>query len=293
LDLNSSLKKALKDKSFSSKNTLNIRGKVFDISRPKVMGIINVTSDSFYSLSRKQGTAEIIETAGKMLNDGADFLDIGGYSSRPGAEDITIKEEIDRVVPAIEAIMEQFPESRISIDTFRSTVAEKALDSGASIVNDISGGNLDQDMDDLVAERKVPYIIMHMKGTPKIMQSLSKYENVLTEVMDFFQERVLKLHNLGLTDIIIDPGFGFSKTVEQNYVLLKNLDYFKALELPILAGISRKSMIYKPLGLRPEEALNGTTVLNTIALEKGAGILRVHDVKEAVEVVELFDKIYY
>ena len=157
------------------------------------MGIINVTSDSFYSLSRKQGTLEIVETAGKMLDEGADFLDIGGYSSRPGAEDITIKEEIDRVVPAIEAIMEQFPESRISIDTFRSTVAEKALDSGASIVNDISGGNLDQDMDDLLTERKVPYIIMHMKGTPRIMQSLSKYDNVLTEVMDFFQERVLKL----------------------------------------------------------------------------------------------------
>lgn len=282
----------MKDKSFSSKNTLNIRGKVFDISKPKIMGIINVTPDSFYSKSSKQSISEIVQTAEKMLEDGAHFLDIGGYSSRPGASNITVDEELDRVLPAVEAIAGEFPESIISIDTFRSKVADKALDSGASIVNDISGGNLDQDMDKLVAKRKVPYIIMHMKGTPMIMQSLSSYENVLMEVMDFFQKRVLKLHNLGLTDIIIDPGFGFSKTVEQNYVLLKNLDYFKALELPILAGISRKSMIYKTLGIQPEDALNGTTVLNTIALEKGAGILRVHDVKEAVEIVELYNKIY-
>jgi dihydropteroate synthase len=282
----------VKDKSFSSKNTLNIRGKVLDISRPKVMGIINVTPDSYYSQSRKQRISEIVQTAEIMLEDGAHFLDIGGYSSRPGASNITVDEELDRVLPAIKAIAEEFPESIISVDTFRSKVADKALDLGASIVNDISGGNLDQDMDELVAKRKVPYIIMHMKGTPLTMQSLSNYENLLIEVMDFFQKRILKLHNLGLTDIIIDPGFGFSKTVEQNYVLLKNLDYFKALELPILAGISRKSMIYKTLEIQPEDALNGTTVLNTIALEKGAGILRVHDVKEAVEVIKLYNKIY-
>lgn len=282
----------MKDKSFSSKNTLNIRGKILDVSRPKVMGIINVTPDSFYSQSRKQSTSEIISAANKMLEDGADFLDVGGYSSRPGANNITVDEELDRVIPAIEAVTGKFPESIISIDTFRSKVADPALDSGASMVNDISGGNLDEDMDELVARKRVPYIIMHMKGSPMIMQSLSHYENVLTEVMEFFQKRVLKLHRMGLSDIIIDPGFGFSKTVEQNYVLLKNLDYFKALELPILAGISRKSMIYKTLGIQPEDALNGTTVLNTIALEKGAGILRVHDVKEAVEIVELYNKIY-
>ena len=283
----------MKDKVFSNKKTLNLRGKVLDITRPKVMGIINVTPDSFYGASRSQSRSEILKTATTMLQDGATFLDIGGYSSRPGAEDISVEKEVKRVLPAIHEITDKFPDAMISIDTFRAVVAEKALDAGAVIINDITGGNADPDIKHLAAERKVPYIIMHMRGTPQTMESLIEYENLVTEVMDFFQKSVSELQSLGLVDIIVDPGFGFSKTVDQNYVLLKNLAYFKGLEVPLLAGISRKSMVCKTLGIRPEDALNGTTVLNTIALEKGAQILRVHDVKEAVEVVELFDKLYY
>ena len=256
------------------------------------MGIINVTPDSFYVGSRKTSIPEIIGKASGLLDEGADFIDIGGYSSRPGASRLSEQEEIQRVVPAISEIIDRFPEAVVSIDTFRSQVAMKAMDAGALMVNDISGGNMDPDMIHLVSERKVPYIIMHMRGTPETMNTLTKYQNLTVEVMDFFQSRVSELHSLGMTDIIIDPGFGFSKTVDQNYVLLKNLQYFKALELPILVGFSRKSMIFKTLGLGPEDALNGTTVLNTIALQQGAGILRVHDVKEAVETIKLFNKTY-
>ena len=286
------MKYAVKDKVFSSKNTLSIHGKVLDISSPKVMGIINVTPDSFYSGSRKQRIPDILKKASTMLTEGATFLDIGGYSTRPGASEVPIKEEIQRVLPAIEAIMNEFPEAIVSIDTFRSEVANKAIEAGATMVNDISGGNLDPEMKYLISERNVPYIIMHMKGTPSNMNMLAKYDNLLTELMDYFQIKVAELHDLGIKDIIIDPGFGFSKTVEQNYVLLRNLAYFKALELPTLIGISRKSMIFKTLGIVAEEALNGTTVLNTIALQHGAGILRVHDVKEAVQAVTLYNKTY-
>ena len=283
---------AVKDKAFSNKNTLSIRGKVLDISRPKVMGIINVTPDSFYSGSRKQMIPDILQKASSMLQEGATFLDIGGYSTRPGALEVSIEQEVQRVVPAIQEILSQFPEAIISIDTFRTQVAEKALAAGAAIVNDISGGNLDPEMKHFISEKNVPYILMHMRGTPVTMNSLTNYQNLMTEMMEFFQNSVYELHSLGMKDIIIDPGFGFSKTVAQNYVLLKNLTYFKALELPLLIGISRKSMIFKTLGVKPEEALNGTTVLNTVGLQNGANILRVHDVKEAVETVTLYNKIY-
>ena len=282
----------MKDKVFSSKNTLSIHGKVLDVSSPKVMGIINVTPDSFYTGSRKQLIPDILKKASDMLAEGATLLDVGGYSTRPGAKEVSQKEEIQRVVPAIEAIMNEFSDAIVSIDTFRSEVAKKALEAGAALVNDVSGGNLDPEMKHLISESNVPYIIMHMRGTPATMNTLAKYENLLTELMEFFQNRVAELHSLGIKDIIVDPGFGFSKTVEQNYVLLRNLVYFKALELPILVGISRKSMIFKILGTVPEEALNGTTVLNTIALQQGAGILRVHDVKEAVEAVKLYNKTF-
>jgi dihydropteroate synthase len=280
----------VKDKSFSQKNTINVQGKILDISSPIVMGIINITPDSFYAGSRHHSMAEIVERAGKMLDEGASILDVGGYSSRPGAKDISIQEEIERVIGPIQEIHRQYPQAVISIDTFRHSVAKKAIESGAAMINDISGGELDKEMKFLVADMKVPYIIMHMRGTPQTMKTLTEYKNVYISVMDHFQKKTAELHKLGVGDIIVDPGFGFAKTVAQNYELLRNLAYFKALELPILVGISRKSMIFKTLGIQPEEALNGTTVLNTIALEKGAQILRVHDVKQAMEAVKLYNK---
>lgn len=282
----------MKDKVFSTKYTLNIRGKVLDMSSPKVMGIINVTPDSFYAKSRKTGIKEIAKAASNMISQGATFLDIGGYSSRPGAVDISIEEELNRVIPAICEILDNHPEALLSIDTFRTKVADEAIKNGVILVNDITGGEGDPEMKHLIAEKKVPYVLMHMRGTPRTMNTLVDYKDMVIEIMDYFVERVEILRNLMVTDIIVDPGFGFSKTVSQNYVLLRNLAYFKALELPILVGLSRKSMVYKSLDIHPDEALNGTTVLNTIALTNGAGILRVHDVKEAIEAVNLFEKVY-
>jgi len=262
------------------------------IDKPIVMGIINATPDSFFGGSRFNGVDEIVAKAEKMLNDGAGILDIGGQSTRPGSELISADEEIERVIPAIKAIAEKNPEAFISIDTFYSKVAAAAIDAGASIVNDISAGSMDNKMIAIVAELKVPYILMHMKGTPQTMQQNAIYENVTLEVLDHFISKTHELQNAGIVDIIIDPGFGFAKTIDQNFELLKNLSAFKMLGKAIMLGISRKSTIYKTLGVNADEALNGTTVLNTIGLMNGASILRVHDVKEAKEAIKLYSATY-
>jgi len=272
--------------------TLNCKGRLLVIDKPLVMGIINATPDSFFGGSRFNGIDEIITEAEKMLNDGADIIDIGGQSTRPGSELITADEEIKRVVPAIKAIANKFPSAFISIDTFYSKVAIAAVDAGAAIINDISAGSMDNKMIDTVAELKVPYVLMHMKGTPQTMQQNAVYENVTREVLDFFIAKTQELKKAGIIDIIIDPGFGFAKTIDQNFELLKDLSVFKMLDKAIMLGISRKSTIYKTLGVSADDALNGTSVLNTIGLMNGASILRVHDVKEAKEAVKLFSAIY-
>lgn len=255
------------------------------------MGIINLTPDSFYAGSRKQGLEEALLQAGKMLEEGAAFLDLGAYSSRPGAEDISVQEETDRLLPVVEAIAENFPEAVLSVDTFRSKVAEAAVKAGAHIINDISGGQLDENMFATVARLQAPYILMHMKGTPQNMNKMAEYDDVFAEVYDYLAGKYYQLKQLGVHDVIIDPGLGFAKKAEHSYLLLKRLQDFNMLQLPLLAGISRKTMIYKTLGITAADALNGTTVLNTIALTKGANILRVHDVKEAVEAVKLFQAV--
>ena len=272
--------------------TLNCKGRLLVIDKPLVMGIINATPDSFFGGSRFNGVDEIVAKAEKMLNDGADIIDIGGQSTRPGSELIPADEEIERVVPAIKTIAKKFPKAFISIDTFYSKVAIAAVDAGASIINDISAGSMDNKMIETVAELKVPYVLMHMKGTPQTMQQNTTYENVTREVLDFFIAKTHELKNAGIIDIIIDPGFGFAKTIDQNFELLKNLSVFKMLDKAIMLGISRKSTIYKTLGVSADEALNGTSVLNTIGLMNGASILRVHDVKEAKEAIKLFSAIY-
>ena len=272
--------------------TLNCKGRILVIDKPLVMGIINATPDSFFGGSRFNRVEEIVTEAEKMLNDGADILDIGGQSTRPGSELISADEEIERVIPAIKEIAKKNPEAFISIDTFYSKVAKAAIEAGASIVNDISAGSIDNKMIATVAELKVPYILMHMKGTTQTMQQNATYENATREVLDFFISKTNELKNTGVIDIIIDPGFGFAKTIDQNFELLKNLSVFKMLDKPIILGISRKSTIYKTLGVSTDEALNGTTVLNTIGLINGASILRVHDVKEASETVKLFSATY-
>jgi len=251
------------------------------------MGILNTTPDSFYEGSRNITPDSFLNKAEIMLKQGATFLDIGGYSTRPGATDISKDEELKRVIPAVELLLKHFPESLISIDTFRSEVALQSIEAGAAIINDISAGNLDEGMMGVIAKYQVPYIMMHMRGTPQNMKDLNEYDDLAQEVLFYFSEKIKAARLLGINDLIIDPGFGFSKNVTQNFELLSHLELFKNLELPVLAGLSRKSTIYKTLGFGPEEALNGTTVLNTIAITKGAHILRVHDVKEAMEVVKL------
>ena len=252
------------------------------------MGIINLTPDSFFVGSRKQGITEALQQARKMLDEGATFLDLGAYSSRPGADDISVQEECDRLLPVVEAIAGRFPDAVLSIDTFRVKVAEAAIKAGAHIINDISGGQLDDTMFATVARLQVPYILMHTKGTPQNMDQMAHYKDVFAEVCDYFADRYHQLKQLGIHDVIIDPGFGFAKKTGHSYALMNRLQDFNMMQLPVLVGISRKRMIYKPLGVTAEDALNGTTVLNTIALTKGANILRVHDVKEAVETVKLF-----
>jgi dihydropteroate synthase len=280
-----------KDTFFHKKVTLNAGGKLIDISFPKVMGIINITPDSFYAGSRKPGVDEALQQAEKMLAEGATFLDIGAYSSRPGAIDISVAEEIDRLLPVVEAIASAFPDAIQSIDTFRAQVAEAAINAGAHIINDISGGQLDADMFATVARLQVPYILMHMKGTPQNMNQLAQYDDVFTEVLNYFVSIYQQLKQLGVHDVIIDPGFGFAKKPEHGYALMNRLQEFDILGLPMLVGISRKKMIYSLLGGTAAEALNGTTVLNTIGLMKGANILRVHDVKEAIEVVKIWEAV--
>lgn len=270
---------------------INCKGKLIDLSAPKVMGILNVTPNSFFDGGKYTNEKTILTQVEKMLSAGATFIDIGGYSSKPSAEFISEEEEINRLLPAIDLILKNFPETLISIDTFRSIVAQKGIENGAVIINDISAGNLDAEMMQTVAKLNVPYIMMHMRGTPQTMQSLTSYENIVKEMLFYFSEKVAHARSLGINDLIIDPGFGFAKTLEQNYDVMQKLELFQMLELPILVGISRKSMIYKSLETTAENSLNGTTFLNAISLQKGAKILRVHDVKEAIECVKLFHQL--
>lgn len=272
---------------FSTNKTLNINGRLINLDTPKIMGILNVTPDSFYDGGKFTSDKEILTQAEKMVKEGADFLDIGGYSTRPGAEEINVNEELNRSIRAIQVIRKRFPDTILSIDTFRSEVAVAAVQEGASVVNDISGGELDGAMFEAVAALKVPYILMHMRGNPKTMTTLTTYDNLVKDIISYFHAKLARLTQLGVKDVIVDPGFGFAKTREQNFVLLQELDKFQILGRPVLAGLSRKSMVWKTLNVKPEEALNGTSVVNTVALLKGASILRVHDVKEAAETVKL------
>lgn len=273
--------------------TINCKGKLIDLSTPKVMGILNLTPDSFYDGGKYKNDNEILSQVYTMLKHGAAFIDIGAYSSRQDAKHINEDEELQRLLPIISLILKEFPEILISIDTFRSQVAKQGLEAGAALINDISAGKLDEEMLETVAKLKVPYIMMHMKGTPQTMQQHTNYENLIKEMLFYFSERIARAQALGIIDIIIDPGFGFAKTKEQSFEILNHLELFKMLDKPILSGVSRKSMIYKTLENSPKEALNGTTVLNTVALQKGASILRVHDVKEAVECVKLIEQLKY
>jgi dihydropteroate synthase len=272
--------------------TINCKGQLIDLSTPKVMGILNVTPNSFFDGGKYKNESEIRSQVEKMLNDGATFIDIGAYSSKPNADFVSEAEELQRIVPIVNLILEHFPETLISIDTFRSEVAKACIENGAALINDISAGNLDDKMFETIAKYNVPYIMMHMRGTPQTMQTMTNYENIVKEILFYFSEKIAKARSLGINDLILDPGFGFAKTIEQNYEVLQKLDLFSILELPILAGFSRKSMIYKPLNSNAESALNGTTALNTIGLIKGAKILRVHDVKEAMECASLYNLTY-
>ncbi|MGB1206350.1 MAG: dihydropteroate synthase [Chitinophagales bacterium] len=270
--------------------TLNCKGKLLDLSKPKVMGILNLTPDSFYDGGRYfANTNDALRQTEQMLSAGAAMIDIGGMSSRPGAKLISVEEELQRVLPTIESIHKKFPQAILSIDTVRSEVARQAVAAGASIINDISAGNFDEKLLETVADLQVPYILMHLKGKPETMQDEPIYENIVQEMVAFFQEKLTKINTLGIRDVVIDMGFGFGKTLEHNYEILRQLQDFQLFDLPILVGISRKSMIYKHLNVKPVDALNGTTALHTFALLKGCQILRVHDVKEAVEVVKLVE----
>jgi dihydropteroate synthase len=271
--------------------TINCNGILVDLSTPKVMGILNVTPNSFFDGGKYKNENEILSQVEKMVTEGATFIDLGAYSSKPSAEFVSEQEEISRIVPAINLILKHFPETMLSIDTFRSEVAKASIENGAAIINDISAGHLDDEMLAVIAKYNVPYIMMHMRGTPQTMQTLTVYDDIVKEMLLYFSERIAKARSFGINDLIIDPGFGFAKKIEQNYEVFQKMELFNMLDLPLLVGISRKSMIYKTLNTSIEEALNGTTVLNTLALTKGAKILRVHDVKEAMECVILFNKI--
>lgn len=268
--------------------TINTNGKLMDLSTPQVMGILNITPDSFYAGSRVEDEAEITRRVTQIISEGADMIDVGAYSSRSGADDVTPEEEMKRLRKGLGIVRKLYPEAVVSVDTFRADVAQMCVEEfDVQIINDISGGMLDANMFATVARLGVPYILMHMKGTPQTMQNQPHYDNVVREVMLYFAEKVQQLRDLGAKDIILDPGFGFAKTLDHNYQLMEHLEDFRLLELPILVGVSRKSMIYRLLDSTPQEALNGTTVLNTVALMKGANILRVHDVKECVEAVRI------
>ncbi|MGV3556740.1 dihydropteroate synthase [Larkinella arboricola] len=270
-----------------TKKTLNLRGNVLDLTTPVVMGILNSTTDSFFAGSRLSSVDQAVERAAAMQSEGALLIDIGGYSTRPGAADISPQEEADRVLPVIEALTRAIPAVWISVDTFRASVARQAVEAGAVLVNDVSGGTLDARMFETVAQLRVPYVLMHMRGTPQTMSQHSHYRDLVPDVLGELQEQLAQLRALGQADVLIDPGFGFAKTPRQNFQLLNQLEAFQTFDAPLLVGLSRKSTIWRTLNVQPEEALNGTTVLNTLALAKGADILRVHDVREAVEAIKL------
>jgi dihydropteroate synthase len=288
--LNSS---AIEDKSFTPKITLQSKGKLFLLDEPKVMGILNLTPDSFFEGSRVElNESKLLEKAVQMVAAGVDIFDIGGYSTRPGASEVSIEEECARTVWAVRTVKDRFPDKWISIDTFRAEVAKEAVQAGADIVNDISAGTLDKRMIGIVGTLKVPYIAMHMRGNPQTMQSMASYEDIMKEMLLFFQNKYQECVGAGIKDVIVDPGFGFAKTLEQNYWILKNLTYFKNINLPIMVGLSRKSMIYKRLGILAENSLNGTTALHMVSLINGAQLLRVHDVLEAKQTIELYKQLY-
>ena len=272
--------------------TINCKGKLIDLSIPKVMGILNVTPDSFYDGGRYKDEDSILNQVETMLNQGATFIDIGAYSSRPNADFVTEDEELQRIVPIVELLVKHFPEIIISVDTFRSEVAKQTIKAGASLINDISAGFLDENMLETVANLSVPYIMMHMRGTPQTMQTLTDYDNLTKDVNFYFSKRISKARALGIVDLILDPGFGFAKTTQQNFELLNQLELLNIAGLPLLVGVSRKSMIYKTLDTTAQNALNGTTALHMIALQKGAKILRVHDVKEAKECITLYNQLH-
>ena len=269
---------------------INCKGHLIDLDRPKIMGILNLTPDSFYDGGKYKSDSEILGQVEKMLNEGATFIDIGAYSSRPGAVHISQDEELARLLPVVKLVIQEFPDALISIDTFRSYVASEAINSGACMINDISGGSLDEEMFSVIAKLQVPYILMHMVGTPQNMQQNVHYDNLVKDIIFYFSQKVFELRKLGVNDIILDPGFGFSKTMDQNFELLQKLELFSGMDLPVLVGLSRKSMLYKLFDHDATNALNATTSANTIALMKGAGIIRVHDVREAMETVTIFEK---
>ncbi len=271
--------------------TINCKGQLIDLSSPKVMGVLNVTPDSFYDGGKYKDETTLLKQVERMLNDGATFIDIGAYSSKPNAAEVSSSEELKRILPMVTLILKHFPDTLLSIDTFRSHIAEACVTAGAALVNDISAGLLDANMLPTIAKLQVPYIMMHMRGTPQTMQSLTDYEDLVKDILFYFSKRITAARDLGIIDVIVDPGFGFAKTADQNFELLNALDLFKITKKPFLVGVSRKSMIYKTLNITPQEALNGTTVLHTIGLQKGASILRVHDVKEAVECIALLDRL--
>ena len=271
--------------------TINCKGTLIDLSAAKVMGILNITPDSFYDGGRYKDPKSILNQTEKMLTEGAAFIDVGAYSSRPGADHISEDEELLRILPIVNLLSTEFPEVILSVDTFRSRVAKKCLETGAALINDISGGYLDPKILDVIADFQVPYILMHMKGTPQNMKEKTGYTDILKEVMHYFSEQVSLAREKKINDILIDPGFGFSKTAQQSFTLLRHLDLLRTLELPVLVGVSRKSMIYSTLKTTPQHALNGTTALHMVALQNGANILRVHDVKEAMECIRLHEEL--
>ena len=283
-------KPGVKDTLFYLKKTLNFGGKLVTFEAPMIMGVMNITPDSFYEGSRIGTADSVLFRAEDMITEGAGMIDVGGYSTRPGASEVSVDEELKRIIPVVEVLHKKFPDTIVSIDTFRSAVAAEAVHHGASMINDVSGGSLDAKMFETVAALGVPYVLMHMRGTPETMKDLNRYENLIREIGEFFSEKVNRLQAMKVSDIILDPGIGFAKNIGQNFEILRNLGYFRNFGLPLMIGVSRKSLIYRTLNIDPGEALNGTTVLNTLAILNGASILRVHDVKAAHEAITLLNK---
>lgn len=271
--------------------TINCKGQLINLSSPKVMGILNITPDSFYDGGLYKDDSEILNQVENILCQGTTFIDVGAYSSRPKADHVSEDEELKRILPIVTLVLKEFPETLLSIDTFRSNIAKQCIEAGACMINDISAGKLDASMLRTIAKLHVPYIMMHMRGTPKTMQQQTNYDNLVKDIINYFSERISTARDLGITDLIVDPGFGFAKTLKHNFEILNKLELFKIIEKPILVGVSRKSMIYKTLETSAKESLNGTSILNTVALQKGASILRVHDVKEAMECIKLIESL--